>query len=383
MRGDTFYFMRKNPVDLLRYLPQFLSKDTIFKNAEDTLSWEHENYRLKLVDIARQFFLETSTWGLADWEKFLGIIPKESQSFELRKAVARQKLRGADTMTVANTIRLMENFMVAGSAGVEELGDNEIRLILENGTYHWKELFQALFDYLPAQLEFSLKFYNHYENQLFVGIPVANVVQDVIDGAKIDSQKVNLYVAEKTLDVSKTTIDCDSSDYSKLENRLSVVNRLEIGGYTEIAADIPADSENWEFEAWLLWIYQKWRNNPVIKPHNPTYDDGDDEGEYDPDDPHWQENFPFGRDFLRLYWEFPDKRIRFMTLKNPRKNVTGSEINSVGEYAVQNKALLNSNGYTPTKISRALYITQKKINLLGGSHPPGKNDNGKFPPKTP
>ena len=72
-----------------------------------------------------------------------------------------------------------------------------------------------------------------------------------------------------------------------------------------------------------------------------------------------------------------------MTLKNPRKNVTGAEINAVGNYAVQNKALLNSNGYTPTKINRALYITQRKINLLGGSHSPGKIDNGKFPPSKP
>ena len=383
MRGDLFYFMRKMPVDLLRYLPPFLSKDPTFKKLEDTLSWEHEHLRLKLVDIAKQFFLETSTWGLSDWEEFLGITPEEGQSFELRKAVAQQKLRGADTMTVKNTIKLMENFMDKGSAGVEELGDNEIRLILENGVYHWKELFQALFEYLPAHLEFSLKFYNHYQNELFVGIPAVSVVQDKIDYADFETPLNEIFIAEKTVDTSKTTIDCDSSDYSKLENRLSVVNRLEIGGYTEIAAEIDDDSADWWWYKWEAWFYaywQKYSRNPAVKPYNPPYNEGDDDGEFDPDDPHWEEPFPFGRDFLRLYWQFPDNRVRYMTLKNPRKDVTGSEINAVGNYAVQNKALLNSNGYTPTKISRALYITQKKINLLGG-HPP-KSDNGKFQRET-
>ena len=245
MRGDTFYFMRKMPVDLLRYLPPFLSKDPTFKKLEDTLSWEHEQYRLKLVDIARQFFLETSTWGLSDWEEFLGITPEEGQSFELRKAVARQKLRGADTMTVKNTIKLMENFMEKGSAGVEELGDNEIKLILENGVYHWKELFQALFEYLPAHLEFSLKFYNHYQNELFVGMPAVNVVQDTIDYADFETPLNALSIAEKTLDASKVNVDYDSFESVKLRSQLVVTNWLQDSTYTEIAAEIDDSDERY------------------------------------------------------------------------------------------------------------------------------------------
>ncbi len=370
MRGDTFYFMRKMPVDLLRYLPPFLSKDPTFKKSEDTLSWEHEQYRLKLVDIARQFFLETSTWGLSDWEEFLGITPEEGQSFELRKAVARQKLRGADTMTVKNTIKLMENFMEKGSAGVEELGQNEIKLILENSAYHWKELFQALFEYLPAHLEFSLKFYNHYQNELFVGMPAVNVVQDTIDYADFETPINALSIAEKTLDASKVNVDYDSFESVKWRSQLVVTNWLQDSTYTEIAAEID-DSDDWWWYKWEAWFYAYWQKyirNSAVKPYNPNPGD-DDDGEFDPDDPDWHEPFPFGRDFLRLYWQFPDRRVRYMTLKNPRKDITGAEINEVGNYAVKNKALLNSNGYTPTKIKKALYITQKKINLLGG-HPP-------------
>lgn len=382
MRGDIFYFMRKDSVDLLRYLPPFLAKDPTFKAAEDTLSWEHEQYRLRLVDMARQLFLETATWGLEDWERFLGIAPEEGQSFELRKAVARQKLRGADTMTVANTLKLMRNFMDEGEPGVVELGDNEIQLILENGVYHWKELFQALFDYLPAQLEFSLKFYNHYDNELYIGFPTVSVVRDVIDGAGLETTANDLYIAEKTIDATRDIIDYDSTDYNNIANDLVVTTWLQIGGYTEIAAEVDEDdTQEWSFSYYLWRYYNKWKHNPVVKEYDHHFDD--DDGEIDPDDPDYIEPFPYGRDFLRLYWEFPDRRIRFMTLKNPRKNVTGAEINAVGDYAVLNKAILNSKGYTPNRISRALYITQQKINLLGGSHAPGKSDNGKFPPMPP
>ena len=93
MGKATFEFMRKVPVNLLRYLPKFLSKDETFKNVEDTLSWKHERYRLKLIDTARQFFLETATWGLSDWEKFLGITPKEGATFDARKALMFQSLK--------------------------------------------------------------------------------------------------------------------------------------------------------------------------------------------------------------------------------------------------------------------------------------------------
>ena len=220
------------------------------------------------------------------------------------------------------------------------------------------------------------------DNELFIGFPTASVVQDVIDNAGLEKVSNELFIADKTIDATQTVIDYDSSDYANLDNQLVVTNWLQDNSYIEIAAEIDDNSDDWAFEAWLYWYWKKYNRNPVVIENNPNYGDDDDDGEFDPDDPDWQEPFPFGRDFLRLYWQFPDNRVRFMTLKNPRKNVTGAEINAVGNYAVQNKALLNSNGYTPVKIRKALYITQKKINLLGG-HAPRDDDNGKFEPPKP
>ena len=58
MRSDTFNFMRDSPVDLFRYLPVFLSKDENFESVQEALNREHEEYRLKVIDIAKQFLIK-------------------------------------------------------------------------------------------------------------------------------------------------------------------------------------------------------------------------------------------------------------------------------------------------------------------------------------
>ena len=62
-------WMRQDTVNILRYLPEYLAKDTDFKNTNDADSKEHERIRLALQDLSKQFFVKFATWGLDDWEK--------------------------------------------------------------------------------------------------------------------------------------------------------------------------------------------------------------------------------------------------------------------------------------------------------------------------
>lgn len=359
MRDDLFYFMRKNPVDLLRYLPKFLSKDTTFKNVQDTLSWEHEQYRLKLVDIARQFFLETSTWGLSDWERFLGITPDETATLDERKALARVKLRGADTMTIENTLKLMREFMSSGDPGVEELGDNEIKLILDNGVYRWKELFQALFEYLPAHLTFSMEFELHQENNLWLGMPTADIEELILDGAGLENVDNQLATGIVLKDCGVDVIAYDSSD-------VDFTNALNYGfiqrewEQIEIAAENLNDDFDAEFEKLLWEKYLKWKHNPLIKIYHHHFTD-DDDIEIDPDEP---EIFPLGN-FLRLYFHFPyTRRLRYLTIMQPRDNITPNDIKSLSLYSAANEILRNSRGWGTDGIVRALLINKTEEKIL-------------------
>lgn len=350
MSKATFEFMRKVPVDLLRYLPKFLSKDDTFKNVEDTLSWKHERYRLKLIDTARQFFLETATWGLSDWEKFLGITPKEGSTFDARKAVCRVKLRGLETMTPANTIRLMEEFMTSGHADIEELGDGEIRLILDNGVFYWDELFKALWEFLPAHLIWSLKYNQHYELELYNGIVGVEADRTQLNEADLTSPKTELNIGNHISDASNVTVDYDFNDPTQTED-IYIGNYLSFGGYTVIDAAEDNDDFDGDFYKILWERWREWKRNPLVKIYSHHFDV--DEGEIDPEDP---EIFPDGN-FLRLYYKFPcTRRIRYTTLPDPKKNLTGNDINAVGNYAAANKLILNWRGDATTGITRALLI---------------------------
>ena len=74
-----FELLRTYKVDVLRYLPKFLKNDGSFKATEDSLSEEHEKQRLLIIDICKQLFVESATWGLSDWERVYGI--KTQQAF--------------------------------------------------------------------------------------------------------------------------------------------------------------------------------------------------------------------------------------------------------------------------------------------------------------
>lgn len=357
---DLFYFMRKIPVNLLRYLPKFLAKDPTFKNLEDTLSWEHEQYRLKLVDIAKQFFLETSTWGLSDWENFLGITPNSEQSFELRKAVARVKLRGADTMTVENTKRLMREFMTEGEPLIEELGDFEIRVGLDNAVYSWKELFQALLEYLPAHLDFSIKFQDHRELDIFFGLAEVFAGEEIVENATPYDEQHGIFINMSLQDILHEEVLNDFSTVANNLNSLAVSTVILDNDYEEILAEQINDTDDWEFEFWLRERWRKWWKNPLVKQYSHHFDD--DDGEIEPDDP--EETFPAGS-FLRIYFKFPyTQKLRYLTLTEPREGIEGAEINALGLFSAANGILLNGRRQPTTGITRALYVTKTTQKIL-------------------
>ena len=361
MDDKLFYFMRKNPVDLLRYLPKFLSKDANFKNIEDVLSAEHESYRLKLVHLAKQFFLETcDEKGLADFERFLGIVPAENQSFDMRKAVARVKLRGADTLTVENTIRLMQEFMTAGEAGVEELGDYEIRLILDNATYSWDELFQALFEYLPAHLEFNFKFQNEYNQDIYVGMPEVSADIEVIDAAGVSDGQANLVVVPAIVDATCEEFYYDFTNITVNENNLSVGLILAESEYEEIKAEPPDDSFDEDFYEWIWRNWRRDKKNPVVKEYAHHFEEDEP---YKPEEPE-EDEIPLG-DYLRLYFSFPyTMRLRTINVGNPKEPVSGREINDLGYYVTENKALLNRKGWATIGLVKAELVKRTYEKLL-------------------
>ena len=140
------------------------------------------------------------------------------------------------------------------------------------------------------------------------------------------------------------------------ERHKKFVGILELqAGYqlTDLQEKPPKDEEY----AWERYIAQKWREwnlNPVVNIYVHP-----DEGEIFPDD---DEPFPIGGNFLRLYFKFPDNRIRYLTLYNPKDNLTSADIKVAGLLSRGN--LINSRGKLATGIARALYINREEFKVL-------------------
>ena len=165
-------FLRDTPVNVLRYLPDFLSSDKTFKAVQDGLSNEHEKLRLTLDDFSNQLFIETATEpGLSRWEEIIGLIPKPGADFEARRRSILLWLQSNQTSTVPFMQRLAARYYPAGS---------DVRIIEHNSEYYfdietdslpidYDGLFDAMDIYKPAHLGMNLSFVLTEQLDLFMG----------------------------------------------------------------------------------------------------------------------------------------------------------------------------------------------------------------------
>lgn len=157
VRDYLFRFLRSPDyiTDVNHYLPKFLTNDEAFSETQRVLSWEHERYRLKLIDFAKQFQPQTTTWDMSTWEEEYGLTTSPNTDLELRRAILMAKILGTMPMTVANTNKLINLFTSDGKGYVEELPeDGTLKIVLPSKQVYQNELDDALFQMLPAHLAY-------------------------------------------------------------------------------------------------------------------------------------------------------------------------------------------------------------------------------------
>ena len=113
-------FIRRNQVDITKYLPDFLKKDGAFKAVCDVHSMEHERIRQLLPDIFAQFSPYTATWGLSLWEKVLNMYSDANVTTNYRRAQILAKIKGLKTSTLDVMNGIVNTF---GNGYIEEHND--------------------------------------------------------------------------------------------------------------------------------------------------------------------------------------------------------------------------------------------------------------------
>lgn len=150
-----FNLLRTYKVDVLRYLPKFLSKDGTFKATQDSLSEEHEKQRLLIVDLCKQLFVESATWGLDDWERVYGLQNKHLP-IDQRRNLLLVKMRGNQTITEEKLQEIVNLVYPPQNAVVKEnTGANTFKVIIDT-IDALDEIRRVVEIYKPAHLSYLL-----------------------------------------------------------------------------------------------------------------------------------------------------------------------------------------------------------------------------------
>lgn len=170
-------WMRRDNVDILRYLPVFLAKDSEFKAANDADSREHERIRAGLLDLFEQLFAGRATWGLDWWEKFLGIPVDKSnaQGYEYRRDSVLARLMGTGTMTPKRVTDLINVFVTGGRANfVPEYERYAIMIrIPPAARARIDEMHKSLEMYLPAHITWRVTFVESIPENVYIGAHIS------------------------------------------------------------------------------------------------------------------------------------------------------------------------------------------------------------------
>lgn len=149
-----FNFLRTLPVDLSRYLPDFLYDEDGFSRVQKALGDEHEKQRRWTMETEKQFFVNTATWGLTNWEEFVGIRTDMSRDIALRRRDILVKLEPPASVTPDWLRSLADRFISKPSAVVVPHNEEywfEVLFDLDD-LLSWSDLKAAIDLYKPAHL---------------------------------------------------------------------------------------------------------------------------------------------------------------------------------------------------------------------------------------
>ncbi|SEU26560.1 hypothetical protein SAMN03159358_4517 [Paenibacillus sp. NFR01] len=149
------------PIDLMRYLPEFYKGVQEMERIQDSAGDECGLLASSIEDSSRQSIIESATWGLSRWECLLGLTTDQAKSFATRREMIKAKLRGNGT-TTPEMIRRTASAFSGGDVEVAELPGEyrfEVRFVGTLGIpANMSGLIQIIEEIKPAHLECSYVF---------------------------------------------------------------------------------------------------------------------------------------------------------------------------------------------------------------------------------
>ena len=153
-------------MSLINKLPSFY-ENNITKSIQNSLDIESNSINENLDDLLNQFFVNSATYGLDNWEKMLGI-SKNNFDYATRRENIKAKMRSRGT----TSIDVIKNICEAYSNGIVEINVDysnysfEISFISTIGVpLSFEEMDRVVNEIKPCHLAHSYKFnYNTHSD---------------------------------------------------------------------------------------------------------------------------------------------------------------------------------------------------------------------------
>ncbi len=164
-------WMRNKKVNILNYLPYFLSKDARFKALNLSDSEEQERLRLAVQDLLNQLFIDTATWSLKLWEEFCGIATDEKADYKSRRGRVLDILNGKQTVTFEFITKLINRYVVDKSGFIIPHYDQYYVdvMVPDSKVSSFSELEKMLRIYMPAHLGWKYIAYINQKTDIYFG----------------------------------------------------------------------------------------------------------------------------------------------------------------------------------------------------------------------
>ena len=192
----NFKLLRDSDPDVSKYLPLFLINDQTFKSWLDTQSDEHKRIWLDIIDAWKQCYVNEATWGLSDWETFLGIPTDEKLSYTVRRAAIIAKMNGTQTVTKEFLERTINSFTSDKSSRVVDHPDQySVDIYLPNGgVLSFEEMDKAIRTFMPAHIGWRYIYQTYVNGSQYIGAVLrpARTIMEMgrLKGDKLTGQSV-------------------------------------------------------------------------------------------------------------------------------------------------------------------------------------------------
>lgn len=190
---------------MLLQLQPFQRKSKIFEEIFRVEGSEFESLENNIDDMKKQFLVDTATWGLAIYEKELGIPIELGKPISQRRAVVKARLRGTGKVDAA-LLKMIAGEFVVGDVQVEFNGKIKVNLL--GIPQNIQDMEHAIEEIKPAHLDViyvvpTNKYLNLY---LGSGIYLANNIK-INSVVNVEQKQFNIYTGCFVQVVNKIIIE--------------------------------------------------------------------------------------------------------------------------------------------------------------------------------